>query len=315
MRPVSPAILAALLVAAAAPAHAAVRAQAREEPQNTSAHTIKSQSSFNSGTLAQADLDTDIGFVSAGARTSAGSLSGLTQVNLSTGNPYAAGAFTAIAQASIAQGLTIGNNACGSLSCTSWSAIGVNSILLDFRIRASGGVSAFALDNRFDRAFSSIDYNWSLQAASGGGSNSRSETGAASGGINSQTGRILVRPGDRIDLNMAFTLFSSAALGGFANSGFSSAAASSQSNFSHTLEWDGITGITALDSNGDIVALTPDVRTTLLDDDGLDFWNSAASFNPPTTGVPEPASWAMLILGFGLTGTVMRRRTHRAVAA
>jgi protoheme ferro-lyase len=30
-------------------------------------------------------------------------------------------------------------------------------------------------------------------------------------------------------------------------------------------------------------------------------------------GVPEPASWAMLIAGFGLTGAAMRRR--RAVAA
>jgi hypothetical protein len=28
----------------------------------------------------------------------------------------------------------------------------------------------------------------------------------------------------------------------------------------------------------------------------------------PTTGVPEPASWALLIVGFGLTGAVMRRR-------
>lgn len=36
---------------------------------------------------------------------------------------------------------------------------------------------------------------------------------------------------------------------------------------------------------------------------------------PGTGGVPEPASWAMLLMGFGLTGAVMRRRTHRAVAA
>ena len=33
----------------------------------------------------------------------------------------------------------------------------------------------------------------------------------------------------------------------------------------------------------------------------------------PAPGVPEPASWAMLIAGFGLTGAAMRRR--RAVAA
>lgn len=30
--------------------------------------------------------------------------------------------------------------------------------------------------------------------------------------------------------------------------------------------------------------------------------------------VPEPASWAMLIAGFGLTGAAMRRRRHVAVA-
>lgn len=30
--------------------------------------------------------------------------------------------------------------------------------------------------------------------------------------------------------------------------------------------------------------------------------------------VPEPASWAMLIAGFGLTGAVMRRRASRAIA-
>ena len=29
---------------------------------------------------------------------------------------------------------------------------------------------------------------------------------------------------------------------------------------------------------------------------------------PPPGGVPEPASWAMLIVGFGLTGAAMRRR-------
>lgn len=40
---------------------------------------------------------------------------------------------------------------------------------------------------------------------------------------------------------------------------------------------------------------------------------SAISQGAVVTGVPEPASWAMLIVGFGLTGAAMRRR--RAVAA
>lgn len=43
--------------------------------------------------------------------------------------------------------------------------------------------------------------------------------------------------------------------------------------------------------------------------------------SPPTIGdgsgsvVPEPAAWAMLIAGFGMTGAAMRRRGARAVAA
>jgi hypothetical protein len=36
---------------------------------------------------------------------------------------------------------------------------------------------------------------------------------------------------------------------------------------------------------------------------------------PPTPGVPEPTTWAMLIAGFGLVGAVARRRRQVAVAA
>jgi len=32
-------------------------------------------------------------------------------------------------------------------------------------------------------------------------------------------------------------------------------------------------------------------------------------------GVPEPASWALMIGGFGMIGTALRRRSHRAVIA
>ncbi|MBC7506411.1 MAG: LamG domain-containing protein [Sandarakinorhabdus sp.] len=35
----------------------------------------------------------------------------------------------------------------------------------------------------------------------------------------------------------------------------------------------------------------------------------------PAAGVPEPASWAMLIAGFGLTGAAMRRRRTGAITA
>lgn len=36
---------------------------------------------------------------------------------------------------------------------------------------------------------------------------------------------------------------------------------------------------------------------------------------PPVGGVPEPASWAMLVAGFGLTGSALRRRNRRSVVA
>ncbi len=35
----------------------------------------------------------------------------------------------------------------------------------------------------------------------------------------------------------------------------------------------------------------------------------------PTPGIPEPATWAMLILGFGLVGSAMRRRRNMVAAA
>ncbi len=39
------------------------------------------------------------------------------------------------------------------------------------------------------------------------------------------------------------------------------------------------------------------------------------STEAPSAVVPEPASWALMILGFGATGAVMRRRRRGAVAA
>ena len=35
---------------------------------------------------------------------------------------------------------------------------------------------------------------------------------------------------------------------------------------------------------------------------------------PPGPGVPEPAAWALMILGFGATGAAMRRRRTMVAA-
>lgn len=43
--------------------------------------------------------------------------------------------------------------------------------------------------------------------------------------------------------------------------------------------------------------------------------NRLGSFVMPNAAVPEPASWAMMIAGFGLAGAALRRRPARAVTA
>jgi hypothetical protein len=40
-----------------------------------------------------------------------------------------------------------------------------------------------------------------------------------------------------------------------------------------------------------------------------------AGFALPAAAVPEPASWALMVGGFGLVGVVARRRAARAAAA
>ena len=57
--------------------------------------------------------------------------------------------------------------------------------------------------------------------------------------------------------------------------------------------------------NGAPIVLTPGGRFSLLDGQGNDFWFGADSFG---AAVPEPATWAMMIVGFGLAGSAIRRR-------
>lgn len=62
-----------------------------------------------------------------------------------------------------------------------------------------------------------------------------------------------------------------------------------------------------------------DAPSTILFGDGTGFANAAANirsvvFTSPG-GVPEPASWALMIAGFGLVGSAMRKRTTTIVYA
>ena len=40
-------------------------------------------------------------------------------------------------------------------------------------------------------------------------------------------------------------------------------------------------------------------------------WSNAVLYTPPGNSVPEPATWAMMLLGFGVAGTALRRGRRR----
>jgi len=71
--------------------------------------------------------------------------------------------------------------------------------------------------------------------------------------------------------------------------------AEAQGNFGHTMYWDGL----VFDDATRNVVLTSS--------SGFDYRYSAAP-TPPGDAVPEPATWALMITGFGLAGSALRRR-------
>ena len=183
----------------------------------------------------------------------------------------------------------------------------IDTIEIDFRVRAAGTVSGFASNARFDGYTAAINFGFALSSAGrafiGGGGKSIDNIDGARGSIETQAGSLRVRPGEGLDLLLRAELLADTALSAFANSASSSAAVAG-ADFAHTLEWEGVQGFRAFDAIGGLIDLGSG-RFTMLDGEGNDFWFSAASFNNP---VPEPASWAMMIAGFGLAGAAARRR-------
>jgi hypothetical protein len=299
------------------PAMAAVDASAIRVPQNPN-HVILGSSYVNTGDFANATIDSTIGGAFASASSKTGRLFGQAGVTLSTADPYASGVFSASALAFQDQKLRFGQDFCTGSDCVLASSLGVDSISITYDIRASGGVSAFAGDPRFDRASASIAYVATLfsasQSSSAGGNRYRDLLGNDTGDISSQSLTLGVRPGQELGLQMSFTVTADGALSSFANSGQTSAAVTALADFAHTLEWGGVTGFQAYDADGKLIDLDPRGRFTLLNPDGLDFWYSAANgFRPAVAGgVPEPATWALMIGGLVLVGGMLRRRAAAA---
>ncbi len=73
----------------------------------------------------------------------------------------------------------------------------------------------------------------------------------------------------------------------------------------HSIYWGGISN--PVDQNGDPIA-----NFSVGSGSGFNYNNASPLYVPPSPA-PEPASWALLIAGFGLTGAALRRR--RAVVA
>lgn len=74
---------------------------------------------------------------------------------------------------------------------------------------------------------------------------------------------------------------------------------------SHSAYWNGMTHVTDLDGNPVDFAATSD--------SGFDYSHaSPLSPSPASDGVPEPAVWALMLLGFGAAGARLRARASRS---
>ena len=137
-------------------------------------------------------------------------------------------------------------------------------------------------------------------------------------------GNLAVAGGASFDDKFTFTLTAAGNISGSVSSSFNSFKGKTQNIVFTSLKLDGTpfvftsngVGVDALGA----LALGPiGVGNHLLEAIGTNKGNTISSYNGtlnflPSGGVPEPATWAMMITGFGLLGLASRRRRDLSAA-
>lgn len=188
--------------------------------------------------------------------------------------------------------------------------------LLNFRIRADGSTSSSSTTVPGAPGFQSqtssfYTYQWAAGGVGGAGRHVSDKLfDKEIFEIHEDSfkgGTLFVRSGEMVNIN-----FSASASAGALS--FLGAPGNAATDFDQTLAWDGIASISARDGAGNAIALPDGFKLSLLSGtSGFDYWNAAGRnpFSAPA-GVPEPATWAMMLLGFGTAGAILRRRRSYA---
>jgi len=282
---------------------AAVSSFARVEPQGNPGGAIDNRQVLGSANFSFSSASAGIGFASAGGAAGPGTLSGQAQVTLDNGNKYMSGALTARAEAFTEEAISVKRLICDPVAdfCANLVDLGIDKLRLFTVIRASGGTSSSA-NSDFNHAQSAAGFDWTLNGAldgsiSGGGGKSSTDSGQVQGSMGSRVISYDVRPGTELSLALHMVTFAQASVAGGWIGDVGRDHASANADFSHALQWMGVSSMQAFGADGQEVALPTGSRLELLGSSGHDFWNAAPLV---TSAVPEPGSWLMMLSGLGL---------------
>ncbi len=283
------------------PAGAGVSSFARVEPQGNPGGPITSSAITGSANFSFNTASAGIGFASAGGAAGPGTLSGQAMVVLQSSDRFMSGALTSMAQAFTEENISVARLICDVDICANLLDLGVDKLRLFTVIRASGS-TASAANSGFNHSQAEANFGWTLNGVlggsiSGGGGKSSTDSGQVQGGgIGSQVISYDVRPGSVLGLALNMTVFASASVsGGFIEPG--SDHASAIADFSHTLQWMGVSSMQAFSADGQEIMLPTNGHVAMLGTSGHDFWNAAPVV---TLAVPEPGAWLLLLSGLGL---------------